>query len=338
MARIIKVLPNEQNIRAHDLANGVECEYQVIQDATGERLLHLSTFGSQQRMSTRKSSQSLQVDRKTARDLIGVFDRTFGFETIDMEKSELADAYRSNPELFRQLIASDITAEDVIALTHRRAQVDRFRRLLRDVDYFSAEVERVGGGSEEKVWQRFFEENPWIFGVSLAGQFLTSWDADKLETIVSGASVTSVGKRADALLATSGLIKSIVFAEIKTHKTPILGTEYRSGCWSPSAELSGGVAQVQGTVHIAAAEFDDRLQAKAPDGSDIPAEYAYVFRPRSFLIIGNLGMLRGLAGGENQAKVRSFELYRRNLMEPEVLTFDEVLARAEWAADMPSSV
>jgi hypothetical protein len=26
----------------------------------------------------------------------------------------------------------------------------------------------------------------------------------------------------------------------------------------------------------------------------------------------------------------SFELYRRNLYEPEVLTFDELLARAEW--------
>ncbi|MGZ3388906.1 MAG: hypothetical protein ACXVCF_04880 [Isosphaeraceae bacterium] len=29
-------------------------------------------------------------------------------------------------------------------------------------------------------------------------------------------------------------------------------------------------------------------------------------------------------------KLRSFELFRRNLQEPEVMTFDELIARAEW--------
>ncbi len=31
---------------------------------------------------------------------------------------------------------------------------------------------------------------------------------------------------------------------------------------------------------------------------------------------------------------RSFELYRRNLYEPEVITFDELLARAEWHVEV----
>lgn len=53
-------------------------------------------------------------------------------------------------------------------------------------------------------------------------------------------------------------------------------------------------------------------------------------RPRSYLIVGSLDELIGDGGGVHHDKFRSFELHRRNLYEPEVLTFDEVLARAEW--------
>ncbi|RWA16593.1 Shedu anti-phage system protein SduA domain-containing protein [Mycolicibacterium brumae] len=58
-------------------------------------------------------------------------------------------------------------------------------------------------------------------------------------------------------------------------------------------------------------------------------EYTYVVRPRSFLIVGSLDQLRG-PGGIQKEKYESFELYRRNLYEPEIVTFDELLARAEW--------
>ena len=37
------------------------------------------------------------------------------------------------------------------------------------------------------------------------------------------------------------------------------------------------------------------------------------------------------------ARFSSFELYRRNLYEPEVLTFDELLARAEWYVALAES-
>jgi hypothetical protein len=34
------------------------------------------------------------------------------------------------------------------------------------------------------------------------------------------------------------------------------------------------------------------------------------------------------------AKFRSFELFRRNLHEPEIVTYDELLARAEWHVEI----
>lgn len=245
--------------------------------------------------------------------------------------SSLTSIYREDPQRFRQLITDDESARDVIAVSHRRNQVQKFRRLLADNEYFDNEVSLVPGRRREAVWQRFFEDNPWILGVPLTGQLLTSWSHERLEQVVAGSSISGAGKRADALLRTSGRIKSMVFAEIKTHRTQLLANqEYRPGCWAPSGELVGGVAQVHGTVHRAVTEIGDRLQEVDDGGSDVPGEFTYMLRPRAFLVIGHLNQLRGSSGGHHRARIRSFELYRRQLQEPEVVTFDELLARAEW--------
>jgi hypothetical protein len=82
-------------------------------------------------------------------------------------------------------------------------------------------------------------------------------------------------------------------------------------------------------MHLAARQIGDRLAETDETGADT-GEATYLIRPRSFLILGHLDQLRGPQGGVHRAKHRSFELYRRNLYEPEVITFDELLARAEW--------
>lgn len=74
MARIRSFNPSTQNIRRH--WTEVDCEHAVI-DAGGDRLLHLSTFGSDERASDRKSSQSIQLDRARAAELIVLIQRAF---------------------------------------------------------------------------------------------------------------------------------------------------------------------------------------------------------------------------------------------------------------------
>ena len=245
----------------------------------------------------------------------------------------LTSLYRNDPDAFRRLITDDTSASDVIAVAYRRKQVEHFRQLLEDSDYFDDQVKLSGISRPEDVWQRFFESNPWILGASLTGQILTSWSSEKLEQVVAGRSVAGVGKRTDALLRTAGRIRSLVFAEFKTHRTPLLDPRkepYRPGCYAPSADLTGGVTQLQGTVHRALTEIGERLASLAPDGSEIPDDYSYLIRPRAFLLIGSLEQLRGAQGGVHTDRFRSFELYRRNTAEPEILTYDELLARAEW--------
>ncbi len=240
----------------------------------------------------------------------------------------VSSIYREDPARFRSLITNDESARDVVAVAHRRAQVEHFRRLLEDDDFFDSQV--LPGRGPEGVWQAFIEHNPWILGLSLGGQLLTKVDDRRLERVVVGSSIAGPGKRADAVMRTAGRIRSMAFAEIKHHRTELLSKEYRSGCWAPSEHLAGGVAQVHGTVQRATMAIGERLAAKEVDGSEIPGDFTYLFRPRSFLILGSLDELTGARGGDNTDKIQSFELFRRHLQQPEILTFDELLARAEW--------
>ena len=242
--------------------------------------------------------------------------------------------YEVEPAAFRALIEDDASARDVVAGAHRRAQVDRFRQLLSDDAYFDVEAARLHG--PESVWQAFFEENPWILGLSVGAQLLTAAHEARLEQVVVGASVAGPGKRTDALMRTAGTIRSMVFAEIKTHRTPLLAARaYRPGCWAVSGEVAGGVSQVQGTVQRAMTAITERLPDLSDDGSEVPGEFTYLLRPRSYLIAGTLDEFIGETGGHHRDKFVSFELFRRHLGEPELITFDELLARAEWLVRLP---
>lgn len=243
------------------------------------------------------------------------------------DPTAIGSAYAKDPERFRALIEGDADADDVIALQHRRDVASTMRLWLTDRGAFAAANSAAGG--PERAWQRLLEANPWVLGVGLGAQLLTSWDGGRLEQTVVGRSIRGVGKRADALLRTAGIVRSLVFAEIKHHQTPLLGEQYRAGSWAPSREVAGAVVQVQQTVHLAAQELGDYLQDRAADG-ELLGTGTFLLEPRSYVIVGCLDQLTGDHGGPLLDKVRSFELFRRNLRAPEVITFDELVARAEW--------
>ena len=243
------------------------------------------------------------------------------------DPAAIASIYAQDPVRFRALIESDANADDVIALQRRRDVAKRMRSWLEDALTFDAAAEDAGG--PERAWQRLLEANPWVLGVGLAGQLLTSWAPGRLEQTLVGRGIRSVGKRADALLQTAGIVRSLVFAEIKHHRTVLLAEEYRAGCWSPSKELAGAVVQAQQTVHLAAQELGDYVEDQSQQG-ELLGSGAFLLRPRSIVVVGSLAELVGPSGGALRDRVRSFELFRRNIQEPEIMTFDELVARAEW--------
>ncbi|WP_116886748.1 Shedu immune nuclease family protein [Pseudomonas syringae] len=235
---------------------------------------------------------------------------------------------QDNQALFAEVIKSAVTKEDIIAVGYRKRQLEVFERLLKDEAYFE-KIRTSLNCKDEMLWQRFFEKNPWIFGYGLSYIYASSLDDKRLEQVVQGYSISNHGKRVDGLLKTRGLVSSLCFAEIKTHKTHLLQSRpYRAGCWAPSNELAGGVCQTQVTVSSAVDSIQAKLAITDESGSPT-GEEAFNYMPKSFLVIGSLQEFVS-EHGVNEEKYRSFEMYRRNTSNPEIITFDELYERARF--------
>jgi len=233
-----------------------------------------------------------------------------------------------NRGLFEEIIRSEVTTEDLVAIGYRKKQLDVFKRLLNDIDYFSS-IKDKKKCTNEGLWQSYFEKNPWIFGYGLGYIFLSSLNDKKLEQVVQGYSIDNHGKRVDALMKTKGVISNLCFIEIKTNLTNLLESKpYRSGCWAPSKELSGAVAQVQGTVASAIDSLSSKINMEDKQGN-LTGEEVFNYQPKSYLVIGDMSEFTN-EYGVNREKLRSFELFRKNTANPEILTFDELHERARF--------
>jgi hypothetical protein len=171
----------------------------------------------------------------------------------------------------------------------------------------------------ETAWQGFFEGNPWVFGHGLDYRFLVTAEA---QPNYGGTAVTGRGgQRGDFLMNTAGDVRFAVLVEIKRPDSALLGEEeYRNGAMQIGSELAGGVAQLQANCN---------RWEKEGSRTDTNREWQRdrgiaTIQPKGILLIGKTSQL------DAPAKVETFERFRRNLWNPEVLTYDELLARARF--------
>ncbi|UVO49154.1 DUF4263 domain-containing protein [Sphingomonas sp. SUN019] len=247
-----------------------------------------------------------------------------------LSKADAQQLFRDHEDMFIQVAEGADLKRDLIALGYRRKQLDRFERLLSDPEYFRGEQSILGPSKRpEDVWQTFFEANTWVFGYGLSFQFSTALDDRTLEQVVQGHRIGMAGKRADALMKTRARINSLCFVEIKRHDTPLLSTrDYRPRAFAPSAEVAGGVVQVQATVQAALESIGRKIDVTDQQGNPT-GEHVFNFDPRAYLVVGSLSEFE-TEHGPNEDKVRSFELFRRNVRRPEIITFDELFQRARF--------
>jgi len=241
--------------------------------------------------------------------------------------ADLRRLLSKNPDLVLQVAREEVTSTDVVALSYRRKQLELFERLLSDDEFFLGHQREAELDGAEAVWQDFFERNPWVFGYGLQYVFTDSLDKVSLERVVAGFDVAHRGKRVDALLRTRGAISTLCFVELKRHDAQLLEAKpYRPDCWQVSRELAGAIAQVQKTVHRAIQSIGEELRLLNEEGEPVGSS-AYLFTPRAYVVVGNLAEFIG-EHGVNLQKLGSFELFRRGLVTPEIVTYDELLERA----------
>lgn len=173
----------------------------------------------------------------------------------------------------------------------------------------------------EPDWKRWFADNPLIFGHGLAYQFLVD---EAPEAHVGGHGIFGGAQMADHLMGTPGAWRFAVVVEIKKPDTPLLGSPYRNGAYRIGPELAGGVAQAQANCQALIALAETRSGSE-----DLAALSMSVADPQAILVVGNLGLLT------NDDQRETFHRFRRNLWNPTVLTFDELLGRARYLVDHP---
>ena len=249
-----------------------------------------------------------------------------------ISKTQAASLVHDNQDAFLEALRGQVTKEDIVALGYRKKQLGVFSQLLSNPEFFELCKKQKSIKGDELLWQAFFEKNPWVFGYGLSYFYVTGFDEKKLEQLVQGYDLLNRGKRADAVMKTKGIINSLCFAEIKHHNTKLLESDhYRAGCWAPSNEMAGAVAQVQTTVAIAMHKLHG-MQRMLDDGGNPTGEDVFNFKPRAFIVIGSLSEFIG-EHGVNQDKLRSFELYRTSLIGIDIMTFDELYERTKFIVE-----
>lgn len=252
-------------------------------------------------------------------------------DAVLLSAEQASRIVNDNQEILIDAIKHNITKTDIIALGYRKQQLEVFKRLLDSSQYFDAYRNEKKFHGDESVWQHYFEQNTWIMGYGLSYIFNSPLAGEKLEQVISGATIFQSGKRIDALLKTRGIINSICFAEIKTHKTHLLKqtkNAYRGESWAISDELAGAIAQVQRTIQKSIENLKTKTEIKDSE-DNLTGENLYLYKPKAFLIIGSLYEFV-TENGINESKYSSFELFRKSINGIEIITFDELFERASF--------
>jgi hypothetical protein len=184
---------------------------------------------------------------------------------------------------------------------------------------------------DEEGWEAFFYENKWIFGHGLDYRIM---GIVRKQPHYGGVNYTGKGgQKGDRLMSTEANVKFTVLVEIKKPQTSLLETHkvYRNSAYRLGKEVVGGIAQLQ----INCRTWDK--SAEKEDNDDLRHKGIYTCDPKGILIVGNTKQLNCSDAKESREKRTSFELFRQNLNNPEIITFDEIYERAKFIVGLYQS-
>lgn len=169
-------------------------------------------------------------------------------------------------------------------------------------------VSRIGKRLTEATWQEFFVDHPFVLSLAYALPLVVIDE----QVSVGGRSFSGRGEKIADFVFKNRLSNNLALIEIKTPQTSLLGKEYRGGVYSPSSDLVGCITQVLDQRHKLQAELNT---LKINSGQFYVEAYAI----RCLIIIGTTPKAPEL--------LKSLELFRNNLHDVLVITFDELLEK-----------
>ena len=235
---------------------------------------------------------------------------------------------KDGQQIIEELLASGIiTSTDIVNIGYRKKQLGIFDKLLNDPDYIATYKTENNITDErlEILWQHFFSKNDWIFGYGLDYKFLgiLQKEAHISNTDLSGKD----GVIGDFLL---GCNKFTVLVELKRPDTDLFKNKNRSNSWSLSNEFVDAFSQILEQKASWQIQAESNANNNYNDDGEIIKQKT--IDPKTILIIGNSSQYSGETK-ELQIKAKSFELFRRDSRNVEIVTFDELFERAKFIVE-----
>ena len=195
------------------------------------------------------------------------------------------------------------------------AQPEKLAKLRGDIELVTLEAlitryeGMLGENLAEGRWQAFFNENPFILNMAFGYPVIKVRD----QASVGGRKLSGDGEKITDFLVKNSLTNNTAIFEIKTPQTPILNkTPFRDGVYTPSADLSGSINQALDQKY----QFQKQI-AQIKDNTRLYDIESYAVH--CCLVIGKTP--------EGDDRKKSFELFRRNSKDVEIVTFDELLEK-----------
>ncbi|WP_180039022.1 Shedu immune nuclease family protein [Acinetobacter sp. YH16052] len=221
-----------------------------------------------------------------------------------------------------------ITCQDIVNTGYRKQQLDVFEKLLYEPDAITEYqiTNQLTSFSEEKTWQHFFEKNEWIFGYGLDYRFnkILQREAHLNPSNLDGSNSVIV----DYVMADN---RFTTFVEIKRPNTPLFKSQkLRGNCWRISNDLYEAHSQILAQKICAQTKFETNNAGFCSKGKRIQQG---AYDPKAILIIGCWSEIESDSEYIQNLKIRTFELFRRDLRNIEIITFDELYDRAKFIVE-----
>lgn len=233
-------------------------------------------------------------------------------------------------EVIQELLDNDVvTSQDIVNTGYRKNQLKIFERLLNEKDslqqYKLNEKDLSINTKDEIAWQHFFNKNPWIFGYGLDYRYQSI-----LQKEFSASNTDAAGKgqvNADFLIGDNYFT---TFVELKTPDTDLFvntgSGQNRSGSWCLSTKLIYAVSQILeqkavGQIKLETEPYNSLGEKITQKGYD----------SKCILVVGNLNKEVEESQDSSQIKEikrNTFELFRRDSRNIEIITYDELYLRA----------
>lgn len=220
-------------------------------------------------------------------------------------------------DLFDKLVLTgDFLSTDTLLTT--KSSLDK--QYIEDViaDFKKMLKQKNESSTLEKKWQDFLGKHNWVFSYVFSFPIMLLHD----EAYVGGKNLSNKNGKVTDFLVKNSLTNNVAFLEIKTHRTVLLGSKvaYRGDDVFPmSKDVTGGITQVLDQRDNFQKEF---YTHKGKSGEELET------------VNSKCVVLMGIIADLKPKEIKSFELFRSNSKDVEIVTFDELLARFENIHDL----